>query len=126
MFFVDLLLALAVGLLLTAIFSLGLRNRGPWDLWWVFLLVVFLAAWAGSVWMTPVGPPLFGVYWLSPLLVGLMIALLLAAATPQRSPRTRAEAIAQARAEEETALAFTIFFWILLIGLVIAVLLAYV
>jgi len=126
MFFVDLLFALAVALLLTAIFAAGFRNRGPWAAWWVFLLVVFLAAWAGGVWITPFGPLLFDTYWLPILVVGLIFALLLAAAVPARAPRTRAEAIAEARAEEEAAAAFSVFFWILLIGLAIAIVLAYV
>jgi len=127
MFFVDLLFALAVALLLTAIFTAGFRNRGPWDVWWVFLLVVFLATWAGGLWFAPFGPTLFDVAWLPFLFVGLLVALLLAAAVPPaRPPRTYGEAVAEARAEEAAIAAFSIFFWILLISLAVAVVLAYV
>jgi hypothetical protein len=126
MFLVDLLLALAVALLLTAIFAGGFRNRGPWDAWWVFLLVVFLATWAGGLWFAPFGPTVFEVAWLPFLFVGLIVALLLAAVVPPaRPPRTYGEAIAEARAEEATVAAFSAFFWILLIGLAVAVVLAY-
>ena len=61
MFLVDLLFALVVALVLTAIFAAVFRTTGPWNVWWIFALVVFLAAWAGGLWL-PFGPPLFGVY----------------------------------------------------------------
>lgn len=126
MFFVDLLFALVVALLLTAIFSAGFRNRGPWGLWWVFLLVVFLAAWAGGVWLTPFGPPLLDVYWLPFLFVGLVVALLIAAAVPPEPRRPRAPVAASEVATEEAVAAFSIFFWVLLIGLALAIILWYV
>jgi hypothetical protein len=126
MFIADFLFALAVGLLLTALFGAVFRTRGPGAAWWTFLLIVFLAAWAGGLWVRPFGPPLFGVTWLPFLLMGLFFALLLAAAIPVRPPRTRAEAIAQARAEEATVTAIGVFFWILLIGLLVSILLGYV
>jgi hypothetical protein len=47
-FFIDLLFALAVGLLLTAILSAAVGARGPWGAWWVFPLIVFPAVWAGG------------------------------------------------------------------------------
>lgn len=91
MFFIDLLFALVIALLLTAVFAAGFRRRGPWGIWWIFLLVIFLAAWAGGVWMTPFGPTLFDVYWLPFVFVGLVAALLLAAAAPPTTRRTYSE-----------------------------------
>jgi len=126
MFFIDLLVALVVALLMTAIFVAGFRSRGPWGVWWVFLLVVFMAAWAGGAWITPFGPTLFDAYWLPVLVAGFFFALLLVAAAPPAPPRTRAETIAEARAEEETAVVFGVFLWVLLIGLALTIVLAYV
>ena len=125
MFFADLLFALAIGLLLTVIFSAGFRRTGPWGLWWVFLLIVFLAAWTGAVWVRPIGAPLFGVNWLPLVFMGVLFALLLAAIPPATPPRTRAQAVAQAETEEAVAVAFGAFFWILLVGLLVTVLLGY-
>ena len=127
MFFADFLFALAIGLLFTVVFAALFRNRGPWGLWWVFLLIVLLGAWAGGVWTTPaaIGPPLFGVYWLPLFVFGLIFALVLAAATPVTPPRTRGEAIAQAQAEEAAVAVFGIFFWVMLVGLIVAVILGY-
>jgi hypothetical protein len=125
MFIADFLFALAIGLLLTVLFGLVFRTRGPGAVWWTFLLIVFLAAWAGGLWVRPFGPPLFGVTWLPFLLMGLFFAILLAAAIPARPPRTYGEAIAQTRAEEATVTVIGVFFWILLFGLLLAVVLGY-
>jgi len=127
MFFVDLLLALVVALVLSAIFSAAFRIRGPWGIWWIFLLVIFLATWAGGVWLTPFGPTLFDVAWLPFLFVGLIFTLILAAVVPPaRPPRTYSEAVAEVRAEEAAVAAFSIFFWIMLISLIIVIVLGYV
>jgi hypothetical protein len=125
MFFADFLFALAIGLLLTALFGAAFRIRGPGAAWWTFLLIVFLAAWAGRLWVRPFGPPLFGVIWLPSLLMGVLFALVLAAVVPARPPRTRSEAIAQARAEEAAVSMIGAFFWALLIGLLVAIVLGY-
>lgn len=125
MLIADLLIALAIGLLLTAIFSAALGNRGPWGLWWVFLLVVFLTAWAGGAWITPFGPPLFGAYWLPALLVGLAIALLVAAAAPLPARRVTARGT-NAPAAEGAGVALGIFFWIFVVAMLVAIIVAYV
>lgn len=126
MLFIDLLFALVVALGLTLIFAGLFRNAGPWALWWMFLLLVFLAAWAGGVWITPIGPQLFGRYWLPFLLAGLFFALLLAAAAPISPPRTEEGAQLVARAEGATSTGVSIFLWILLLGLIVAIFVAYI
>jgi hypothetical protein len=122
MFLMDLLFALVIGVLFTVLFAVLFRARGPWASLLVFFFIVFLAAWTGGLWLDPFGPPLFGVYWLPFLLIGLFFALLLAAATPP-VPRTRTEAVVEAKA---SALAFNVFFWVLIVGLIVAVLVAYI
>jgi hypothetical protein len=125
MFFVDFSFALVVGLLLTALFAAIFDARGPWDIWWAFLLIVFLAAWVGGVWVTPFGPTLFEVAWLPFLFVGLIFALLMAAIPPTR-PRTYGKAVAEARAEETAVTVLSIFFWLLIVLMVIALIVAYI
>lgn len=122
MFFLDLLAAFVIALLLTVIFVTLFRAPGPWGAWWLFLLIVFLAAWAGGLWITPIGPPVLDVYWLPMLLVGLLFALLIAAAAPPAPPRSTAEMVA----EQEAALAISSFMWILLLALLFSIVLAYV
>ena len=45
----------------------------------VILLILFLATWAGGIWLVPFGPRLWGVAWASFVVVGLVVALLMAA-----------------------------------------------
>jgi len=89
MFFVDLLFALLIGLLLSVLFTLIFDARGPWDIFWVFLLLVVLGSWVGGLWLVPFGPVLFDVAWIPFLLAGLFFALILAAATPPPPFSTR-------------------------------------
>jgi hypothetical protein len=124
LFLVTALFALVVALVLTGIFFLLLRNRGPWSLWWAFFLVVFLGALAGGVWAAPFGPALFDVYWLPILISGLIFALLLAAASPRRSIRRPVENTGQpAPAREEPYLSY--LFWVLLTVLFLVIIIAY-
>ena len=75
-----------------------------------------LFGWLGGIWLTPLGPQLWGSYWIPfvviPILVGL---LLIALVPPNRPPRTRREAIEQAREEEAVESTLGLVFWILLI-----------
>jgi hypothetical protein len=90
----------------------------------IFFGILFLTTWAGGIWVTPFGPILFDVPWLSFLLVGLFIALILTAISPPpRRPRTAQEAAAYA--EAEAAIAIDIFFWVLIAGLIVTILVAY-
>jgi hypothetical protein len=134
MFFIDLafvfVIALALSLFL-AVF-LGWRPRGKMEstagISALFLfMILFLAVWAGGVWITPFGPALWGVYWLPFVVVGILTALLLlaAGAPPPRRPRTRMDAVQQAEKEWAAERVFNIFFGILAVGLLVSIVLAY-
>lgn len=126
MFLAELLFALAMAILFTLIFALGFKRPGPWAAWWTFLVVVFLAAWAGSLWLSPAGPAFIEIYWLPILIIAFIVALLLAAVTPPPKAPSNVETISQVHKEETaTETAFDIFFWILLISLLILILLGY-
>ncbi len=119
----DLAIALIFTLLI-GLFFLGCRRCGPWQgLGWFFMLL-FLFTWAGGVWTGPYGPVLWGYYWLPFFIVGIVFALLLAAAVVPRPPRNRKEAFKQAKteaaAEQVTDMAVNTFFWILVMVLVAA------
>lgn len=126
-FLMQILFALVMALLFTAIFTLGFQRRGPWSSVLVFLLIVFLAAWAGSLWLSPLGPVFVGVYWVPIVLAAFLFAVLLAAAAPRRPPTQGVETISQVKQQEKaTGHAFDIFFWTLLIGFLIVIILGYV
>jgi len=128
MFIADLLTAFVLTIIIMVPFYL-MRRVGPWEGWIWFALLLFLFTWAGGAWVRPYGPVSPGYAWLPFLFFGLFFVLLLAAAVPPRSPRNRKEAVRQARAENEaeevTAVALGIFFWILLAGLILALIFRY-
>jgi len=83
MILVDFLVAFFVALLLSSVVFLGLRRTGPWASFLFLFFALFLATWAGGIWITPVGRPfLGGIYWLPFLMAGVVFALLMAAAVP--------------------------------------------
>ena len=126
MFLGELLFALCMATLFTLIFTLGFKKPGPWSAWWAFLLVIFLAAWAGGLWISPAGPAFAGIYWLPIMLVAFIFAILLAAVPPPRSHRPKVKAGSQVEKKESAAeKVFNIFFWVLLVSLVMAIILGY-
>jgi Ca2+/Na+ antiporter len=132
MLILELLVALLVSLVLSAVFALATWKRGKRKgLVWLFLLI-FFAIWAGGLWMRPFGPTFWGIHWLSFLLVGLVVALILAASQARPKPRGRNETIEvlekmrQKREAEQVAwITLTIFFWVLLFSLLSAIVFRY-
>ena len=118
---------------LTALSVLLARRAGRRiGLLWLFLLL-FLAAWAGGVWIRPLGPDLWGIHWLGFLLAGLVVALALVATRSPKAPQGRHETLdmleemQQERALEETAyVTLSLFYWVLLLLLVAAIIGRYV
>jgi hypothetical protein len=122
----DVLFALFVALLLTAIFAGGFRRSGPWTGFIVFFIIIFLASWAGGIWIGPIGSAVFGIFWIPFVFAGLIFALLLAAVVPARPMQREAEL--KRKVEEEIAARKELdaFFWILVGLLILAVILGYV
>lgn len=138
MFGVELLFALVIALFLSLILvaAIGWRHPargGSGPAVFFLFLIIFLVAWAGGAWMEPFGPVLWGGYWLPFLLIGLFVALILAAVTPGEPRRRRAASglpseMERAARQEETAagaVLFGVFFWVLLIVALIAIAAAY-
>ncbi len=142
MFVLELLIAVAVALLLAAVLVFPLRRRGPGPLEGLlfFFLIIFLAAWAGGLWLTPIGPVAYGVPWVGFVVVGVILALILAAAaTPRRRlpkpgkpavPRTEAEAEVEAtppevKAGEAVAVTLGVLFYLALFAMLLTIILHY-
>lgn len=117
---------LLVSILLSTLFYYGLNRTGPWGSIWSFILVVFLGVFVFDIFATPVGPLYLGIAWLDLLLIGLIFALLLAAATPKNEPRE--EALSENDKKElrqrmeagegDSAVAIGAFFWILIFSFI--------
>lgn len=126
MFFPGLLFALVIACLLTLIFAIGFRRQG-WGIGlMLFFLILFLATWAGGLWITPIGPLWWGIPWLSFLWVGIIMALLLAALIPD-GRRSQAGGVPKrpTAAEADTLMAIDIFFWVLIAGLLVTIIIRY-
>lgn len=116
-------------IIIGALFFFGLRRTGPWGSFWSFILILFLGMWLVQIWVVPYGPQYWGVAWLDLLLVGFLLALLLAAASPTRyvPPRDRDitdEELIKAQKTEMARgpAALDIFFWIMLLFFIVLVL----
>ena len=126
MFLLDLLFAIVTALLLTGLFGMLFRRMTVGEGLLLFFVILFLATWAGGVWIAPIGPLLFDVSWLSFLLVGLFVVLLLTILIPPARPRSVVhETPGQVQAEAEAAIVMDVFFWVLIIGLLAVIVIAY-
>lgn len=126
MLFAHVLFAFFTALVISLIFSRRFRRIGPWPNFWAYFFIIFLAIWAGGIWVSPVGPSLLGVYWLPFFVVGLTMGLLFAVALPRSKPRTRGEALRKADQERAAVEAFSLFFWGIILIFSIAIIARYV
>ena len=133
MFLIDILFAAVIGLLLTLLFGFGLGRKGPWSSALIFFLIVFLASWAIGTIVEDSGPNIMGFYFLPFLIGAIIIALLLAAATPIRLYHHRGNIVEadkpeqRGTGEEPTTFdaAYDGFFWAFMIVLLILIILGY-
>lgn len=121
----DIIFIIVLGLLLASILigPIGWRHTrtesvaGAW-LFTLFILLPLL--WLSLVWIPPAGPVHFGVYWLSPLLIGLLLVFMLAAAAPPpRRLRPGEEPKAghdQLAASGATVIFIDVMFWLFIVG----------
>ena len=87
MFFTGLGLAFIIAFVLTLILGKGIKRYAFADLLG-FFFVVFLATWAGGLWIQPVGPVMWGVSLTAFIMVGTIVALIMAASLPTPRHRT--------------------------------------
>jgi hypothetical protein len=133
MFILEVIFAACISLLLRGLFVLVTRNRnGKTGSLWLFL-VIFLATWAGGIWLKAFGPSLWGVHWLGFLVAGLFVSIILVITMPNRAPKGRRETldilekVARNRELNQiTYLTLGVFFWILLAFLIIAIISRYI
>jgi hypothetical protein len=125
MILIDAFLALVFTVVLGVILTAALGIRGPWAAPWALFLVLFLMIWAGAIWITPAGPAVPQVRWVPFLLFGILMALFLASVS-RRQPRIRPNVTEVEAPEVVAALGLTIFFWVLIAALGVAIVVRYV
>lgn len=122
MFFAGLGLAIIVSFIFTLIVGKGIKQFAYAEFIGLFLLI-FLATWAGGLWIEPVGPVMWGVSLAVFIVVGGLVALIVAATLP--TPRHRKEHAAPTggpldQIHQESFL--NVFFFIIILTLVAAIL----
>jgi hypothetical protein len=120
---IGILYLVSLTFIITFFFVFLLNNRGPWGNFWAFFVIILLAVFAADVWIGPVGPYFYDeIYWVPPLAVGLLFALLLAATTPSPKTRSKLEMEKNKLAENQnTPVAIGTFFWFLFVLMLIIV-----
>lgn len=88
MFFSGIGLAFLVAFILTLVLGKGVKKYAFADLLG-FFFVTFLAAWAGGLWIEPSGPAMWGISFTAFIIVGSIVALILAASLPTTRHRTQ-------------------------------------
>jgi len=129
----ELIFAFILALSISIIISLALRREGPRNGFFLMFVTIFLMTLAGGLWLSPAGPYTRGVYWLPFIVVGALGSYILYLKAPRRPPQNRKETldeldrIAESKQLEKlTYMTFDLFFWIILIFLLAAILLHYV
>ncbi|MDA8165367.1 MAG: hypothetical protein M0017_10110 [Desulfobacteraceae bacterium] len=128
--------SLVIALVLSLLFAWLIRRRGPRAGFFWFFILIFLATWAVGIWARPFGPSLWGVYWLTFVIVGVIVALLATLYALRQTPDEpfrsveRREQLSRnetmdmlnhlgrsKKAKELTYVTLGIFFWALLLFL---------
>ena len=130
MFSLQLIAALAVAIVLSAVMVLVFRwqrpgVRGYWTSALYLFSLLFVASWAGGVWAAPFGPEIGGVYWLPFLIAGAIFSLLLLGVVPFRRPDSPEEAERQAEISAGVGGILHVAFWLLLAALAIVIIAHY-
>lgn len=120
--FLGFIYILILSILIVLFFMLIFNVRGPWGSFWTYFLIIFFSIWIADIWLRPIGPYWGDVYWLPPLIAGLLVAFVLAAATPSTS-KARKTLIKeeQKNLDEPATVAVGVFFWLTLLILIILV-----
>jgi len=127
MIFYGILYLFSIAAILTFVFTKLLRVRGPWGSFWTFFSVILLAVLVADLWIEPIGPYYGDIYWLPPLIVGVIIAFLLAATSPPTKPiKNYKEPLNEIIEEQSEVIALGTFFWFLLILLLLLVVVGFV
>ncbi|MFW5871736.1 MAG: hypothetical protein ACOCUT_01380 [bacterium] len=130
MFWAEFFIGILFAAIFTIIFATILKKSGPWGSPLIFFIVVLLASYAISRWMLPVGPVVWGIYWIPLFWIALIVSLLLAAVTPpsagiEQEQSTGREISPAEKAAESSFIVLNAFFWIFLIVILLAIIMSF-
>jgi hypothetical protein len=107
-----LIVTFLITLIISAIFKRPLRGL------WIFFLIVFMATWAGHLWITPFGPATWGISWIPVIIISIFFWILILALIPPWPPAQGADNKA---VSEEPLIKIGIFLWVVMILLAVSI-----
>ena len=122
MIFSSVIIALVLGLLFASLLTYVFKRKGPGPANGILFtfFIIFLFTWVIGLYLEPFGPVNWGVSWVGYLVTAFLIMLLLGAILPPIRPRERAVLESQAMEQPTPAeVTISIFFWILIVGLLV-------
>ncbi|MEI9935072.1 MAG: hypothetical protein WDM71_09555 [Ferruginibacter sp.] len=112
--------ALITALFITAFISSF--SKRPIQILSIFLLIVFLAAWAGQLWIIPFGPVTQGISWIPLMIVAITFSFIAHVLLPGKAKNKKVIKEPD-DGDDEEALGF--LFWTILIILVLSIIAGY-
>lgn len=123
----DIVFAALAGIAVTAVYAMRFRSTASIAQTLAFFFAVFLTAWAGGIWVTPKSPTIGTIRLFPFIMVGTIIALLLAAVSPHRHfMADRGEAAGERTVEKNANRTLNVFFWLLVLVLVGTIIAGYI
>lgn len=125
MFLIDFLFVLFFTVIFTLVFGMAIRRHRPGGVLLGFFLILLLSTWAFGSWVVPFGPVLWGVKFMGFLVGGFLFALLLTALIPPAARYPKDKELIEPDEKEVVLSVFNVFFWLLIIGLIGALIVRY-
>jgi hypothetical protein len=118
----EIILIALAAILIGSLFFFVFKTAGPWNSFWIFILILILVGLAAAAWVRPFGPVYWNVSWAPVLFVIFLFSLFLAALTPPRRERNDVESgkIPEPQKTGAAVFTFSFFFWIFIVFLIAA------
>jgi uncharacterized membrane protein len=122
----DFLIALVIALFFTIVLVVSGQKHRSWKRIITIFLIMLFASWAGGVWITPVGPAFLGIYWVSFLIVALILALIMETISALHAVPEDIDKRETRKKEESLEILISASFLILLIVFMIVIIIGYI
>jgi uncharacterized membrane protein YfcA len=127
MVFTDIIFSFLIAILITSLF-VGVKYRKERRIWekriWPLFVVIFLATWATSIWITPSGLVPAQYAWFPMLVAGIILAVVVATFLPAEGEKDidKEEKTEQVKRNMKST---NTWFWVLIFILIIPIVLGY-
>lgn len=122
----EFLIALIIALFFTTILAVSGKKHRTWKRVITIFLIMLFASWAGGIWITPVGPAILGIYWLSIFVVALILALIMETVSAMHASPSDVSKKETKKEEETLEVLISTSFLILLIIFIIVIVIGYI